>query len=447
MSSKSDIPKYAAAILWVIVAIRHIIEIVDNVKVVKEYNEILSGYGGDNSAVSILEFEILIIVALTVFSFICAYKIVTSELDKYGNGFIVYTILASIIVIAVIFYLKSLFGSLSSLGSSFIIGGLLMFCLMYGSFFMMGAYCKNSDAGQRYDIKAFLPLLVYLGGLLCRVIFFSSESNGENSLIISGFVENLIWIGILGLTGLYIYMTERDKAYMEYARNYGYPQYPNMGYPSMGTMPGQSMGYPPMGMQQGQPMGYTSMGAALGQPMGYPPMGMPAAPVKTNLELAKEQSEREFILKKGGWICYNCKTANYSYVGTCPCGMTRDESEKRENADKERAIAEMNERVAKSREKTSDEFANADSEAADNVGKEVAPTSVLEASGFKEEAKTWECLSCHTVNDGTAKICKNCGQIKVMGYKNVSVVYCNSCGAMLDGKAKFCHVCGSKVEE
>ena len=119
--------------------------------------------------------------------------------------------------------------------------------------------------------------------------------------------------------------------------------------------------------------------------------------------------------------------------------MSRDDSEKKEKVDKEKAIEEMNERFAKSKEKAS--------EAADDIGREVTPVSILEASNLKEEAKAWECLSCHTVNNETSKICSNCGQIKAMGYKNISLIYCNSCGAMLNSSAKFCHVCGSKVSE
>ena len=122
------------------------------------------------------------------------------------------------------------------------------------------------------------------------------------------------------------------------ATGYGMPPYGATGYgvPPYGAT---GCGVPPYGQTAyGQPMGMVPGMIPMGMiPMGMIPMGMIPQP-KSKLELAKEQSERDFIVKKGGWICYNCQKANYSYVGSCSCGMSRNESEKK-YADKKIAVA------------------------------------------------------------------------------------------------------------
>ena len=326
MYKKSDITRFAVAILWVVVAIRHIIKIVDSTKIIKEYEESVRhyGYGSEDKAVKILKFEIFIMVCLAVISVICAYVLVIRQLNKYGIFTIVYAVFATAIVVAVVVYLKSLSGSLSRLGSNFTVGGLLMYALMYGSIVVMGFYCKKSDEGQRYDIKIFIPVLIYLGGVLCRVIFFSSKSDGTDSLIINGFGENLIWVGILSLTGLYIYFMEKESSYIGYAGYYGYPPMGTMpgqttGYPPMGTMPGQTMGYPPMGTMPGQTMGYPPMGTMPGQTMGYPPMGtVPGQPINypplntfknptmNNTKMINKCKSCGTLLNNNAKFCYVC---------------------------------------------------------------------------------------------------------------------------------------------
>ncbi|MBQ9232626.1 MAG: zinc ribbon domain-containing protein, partial [Lachnospiraceae bacterium] len=151
-------------------------------------------------------------------------------------------------------------------------------------------------------------------------------------------------------------------------------------------------------------------------PMGMIPMGMIPQP-KSKLELAKEQSERDFIVKKGGWICYNCQKANYSYVGSCSCGMSRNESEKK-YADKKIAVAELEEKMAKDKEEKS----------------------------MALNEKVWECLTCHHLNKDSAKICKSCGQIKAMGFKTISPNNCPGCGYEIETTDKFCNVCGYKLK-
>ena len=98
-------------------------------------------------------------------------------------------------------------------------------------------------------------MLIYLSGVLCRVIFFSSKSDGTDSFVINGFGENLIWVGILSLTGLYIYFMEKESSYIGYAGYYGYPP--------MGTMPGQTMNYPPLNTFQNPNMFCTQCGSEI----------------------------------------------------------------------------------------------------------------------------------------------------------------------------------------
>ena len=129
-----------------------------------------------------------------------------------------------------------------------------------------------------------------------------------------------------------------------------------------------------------------------------PAQPMEASPLRTPYEIetgktkAELQAEKDFIVEKGGWICYNCQKANYAYVNTCSCGITRDESEKK-YANKEVAMAEFEEKMAKEKE---------------------------EEKAMAQNETVWECLTCHHLNKDSAKICKSCGQIKAMGYKTIS---------------------------
>ena len=158
------------------------------------------------------------------------------------------------------------------------------------------------------------------------------------------------------------------------------------------------------------------MQAAPGMPMGG------TAPVMATIENGKTkselQAEKDFIVKKGGWICYNCQKANYSYVGSCSCGMSRDESEKK-YADKKIAVAELEEKMAKVKE---------------------------EEKAMALNEKVWECLTCHHLNKDSAKICKSCGQIKAMGFKTISPNNCPGCGSEIEPTDKFCNVCGYKLK-
>ncbi|MBQ9278450.1 MAG: zinc-ribbon domain-containing protein [Lachnospiraceae bacterium] len=471
-----DIVKFIAAILWGIMGIIYISYVFDGfdgLDQLKPYKQ----YGGEyyRQAAGILWVSIIIYAIAAIITFAAAVYMIKEDVNKFGTTMYVFATGYVITAIVLLIYLNNLSGGSlsasfrylgSSLGKYLVVIGIAAI-LVVSSIYAEGINYKKADRGEVIGGKSFVPLGVYLSSLICILILshmlksdfgdyidvsdvfgsaLRSQSGGGIALI----------IGIHIACGLYIFLREKHfvggyGAYgsMGYGMSpygstgYGVPPYGATGY---GMPPYGSTGYgvPPYGATGYgvPPYGQTAYGQPGGMGPGMVPLGM-IPPVKSKLELAKEQSDREFVLKKGGWICYNCKTANYSYVGSCACGMTRDESEKREKEDKDRAVAEMNERLAKS--KGNDVSDSQDDSDENAYGKEVKAGSVLEASSLKREKKTWECLACYTINDEDAKSCKNCGQIKAMGYKNVKVLYCPSCGTMLEEGSKFCYLCGAKI--
>ena len=471
-----DIVKFIAAILWGIMGIIYISYVFDGfdgIDQLKPYKQ----YGGEyyRQAAGILWVSIIIYAIAAIITFAAAVYMIKEDVNKFGTTMYIFATGYVITAIVLLIYLNNLSGGSlsasfrylgSSLGKYLVVIGIAAI-LVVSSIYAEGINYKKADRGEVIGGKSFVPLGVYLSSLICILILshmlksdfgdyidvsdvfgsaLRSQSGGGIALI----------IGIHIACGLYIFLREKHfvggyGAYgsMGYgmspygATGYGMPPYGATGY---GMPPYGATGYgvPPYGATGYgvPPYGQTAYGQPMGMVPGMVPLGM-IPPVKSKLELAKEQRDREFIVKKGGWICYNCKTANYSYVGSCACGMTRDASEKLEQADKDKAIAEMNERIAKSKENVASDAYNESDENA--YGKEVKAGSVLEASTLKEEKKTWECLACHTINDEGVKSCRSCGQIKAMGYKNVKVLYCPSCGTMLESGSKFCYLCGAKI--
>ncbi len=469
-----DIARFIAAILWIIMGIIYVTYVFDLFGDLDELSQ-YKGYGkAYDQVIAFYWIMIAVYVIAAVIVVMAAIYMFKEDTNKFGTVMYCYATGYIITVVILLIYLSAItngeiVAAFSYLGSSFgkymaVLG--IAAILVVASVYAEGINYKKASRGVAVGNKSFVPLVIYLSSMICILIIASMLKNdfGEYVNVSDIFGETLksqsgggiaLIIGIHITCGLYIFLREKyfigGSAYgsMGYGMN-GYGA--QTGMPPYG-MPGQGMppyGMPPYGMTgQGMPpYGATGYGVPpyaqnpYSQPMGMVPgmmpMGMvPPLPMSKH-EMAKIQSEKEFILKKGGWICCKCKKANYSYVGSCACGMTRDESEKKEKEEQEKAISEMNERIAKSRETDGNETENKEE-------KEVLPKSVLEASTIENEEKIWECLSCHTVNDEHAKSCKNCGQIKAMGYKNIKALYCPNCGALLDASSKFCYKCGQKI--
>ncbi len=487
-----DIVKFIAAILWLIMGIIYIsylFNIFDGMKDIKQYKS-YGGYYNEayKQAMALYIIMLIVYIVAALISIAAIVYMIKEDVDKFGTTMYIYATGYVLTVVAVLIYLNGVSGgSLSAsfryLGSSFgkylvVIG--IAALLVVASIYAEGINYKKAGRGEVVGGKSFVPLGIYLSSLICILILSGMLKSdfGEYVNVSDIFGEALrsqsgggiaLIIGIHITSGLYIFLREKHfvGGYGAYgsmgfgAKGYGMSPYGQTGYgmppygaTGYGASPYGQTGYgvPPYGQTDYgvPPYGATGYGVPpYGQPMGMVPgmmpMGMVPQEPKTKHELEKEQSEKEFILKKGGWICYNCKKANYSYVGSCSCGLTRDESEKKVKEDEDKAISEMNERLAKSKEKALLDAQNESGEDEAAYDKEFKAGSVLEASTLKEENKTWECLSCHTINDENSKSCKNCGQIKAMGYKNIKVLYCSNCGTKLDASSKFCYKCGTKV--
>ena len=485
-----DIARFIAAILWIVMGIiyvTYVFEIIGNFSKLKTY----WGSGKEYDQIFAFYWIMLVVYAAAAFIVImAAIYLFKEDTDKFGTamycyatGYILTVLIIFVYIMAMsngnIVYAFSYLGS--SLGKYLAVLGIAC-ALVIASIYAQGVNYKKASRGVIVGGKSFVPLGIYLSSMICIIIVaamlkndfgeyisvsdivgqaFKSQSGGGIALI----------IGIHVTSGLYIFLREKyfvggSYGSMGYgAGAYGMSPYGGTGYgagaPGMPPYGQTGYGMPPYGgtgygagapgmAPYGQtgygipPYGQTSYGQPMGMMPGMTPMGMVPPQTKSKFEMEKEQREREFILKKGGWICHNCKKANYSYIGSCSCGMTRDESERLEKDDRDKAISEMRERVAKSKEMSALK-AQSEFNEEETFDREIKAGSVLEASVLKKENKTWECLACHTVNDEDAQSCKNCGQIKAMGYKNVKMIYCPSCGTALDGGSKFCYKCGTKI--
>lgn len=486
-----DIVKFIAAILWLVMGIiylTYVFDAFDAMGDLKPYKQ----YGGSyyKQAMGLYWIMAAIYALAAVITIAAMIYMIKEDVDKFGTVMYLYAtgyILAVVIILAYANSISngSIFASFKYLDVSvtkYIVVISLAAILVVASIYAEGINYKKAGRGELIAGKSFIPIGIYLSSFICILILSSmlkhdlgdyvdvSELFGNAFRSQSGGGIALI-IGIHVSCGLYIFLREKyfvggSYGSMGYgAGAYGMPHYGGTCYgagaPGMPPYGQTGYGMPPYGgtgygagapgmAPYGQtgygipPYGQTSYGQPMGMMPGMTPMGMVPPQTKSKFEMEKEQREREFILKKGGWICHNCKKANYSYIGSCSCGMTRDESERLEKDDRDKAISEMRERVAKSKEMSALK-AQSEFNEEETFDREIKAGSVLEASVLKKENKTWECLACHTVNDEDAQSCKNCGQIKAMGYKNVKMIYCPSCGTALDGGSKFCYKCGTKI--
>ena len=455
-----DIVRFIAAILWMVMGIIYltyvfkIFDFIDKLNQEKINRQFNYGYYNNNyndyynKSMSYCWILNIIFIAAVLIAIIAAVYLFKEDLEKFGIAMYCYATGFVLVVVGLIIYLNVVNDGEYSLIDSYFVKYIFVlgiaFILFVSSVYAEGVNYKKADRGEFVGTKSFLPLGLYLSYLICILIFSSMLSDFGVDIKLSDLLKIdshnglriAINVGIHISCGLYLYLKEK---YYAGAGAYGGMGYGTGGY---GIPPYGASGYgvPPYG-QAGY--GQTPYGNPMGVAPGMYPMGMIPPQPKSNLELTKEQSEREFILKKGGWICYNCKKANYSYVGSCACGMTRDESERKEKEDKDKAISEMQERISRTKEKAESDT-QGDTDGVE-FGKEVKAGSVLEASTLGREKNTWECLACHIINSEDAKSCKNCGQIKALGYKNVKVSYCPSCGATVEGSSKFCFMCGCKL--
>ena len=171
------------------------------------------------------------------------------------------------------------------------------------------------------------------------------------------------------------------------------------------------------------------------------------APLSALDQSAKERDEA-YTLNHGGWRCYNCRSVNLSYVGTCQCGMTRTESKdkelevqqlalernkKIEEAKKPKTVAESSEDAIKLAEAitkfkelldmgviTQEEFDEKKNSLLSNAKTVEEEASENTDSGNIAEAtnSNWNCANCGHENDASTKCCSYCGSIKMIDYSS-----------------------------
>lgn len=80
--------------------------------------------------------------------------------------------------------------------------------------------------------------------------------------------------------------------------------------------------------------------------------------------LEKLSGKTKPTVNKEGWKCHNCGETNPFYVGTCGCGMTRQESEETDRAEKKQkeetiaAYLDLHRDVEETKNESADEMAN-----------------------------------------------------------------------------------------
>lgn len=171
-----------------------------------------------------------------------------------------------------------------------------------------------------------------------------------------------------------------------------------------------------------------------------------------------DEKEIKDILNHGGWKCHKCGAVNKAYIGTCNCGLVREESERlkeKHYQDMKDLIRERQERDQKQQQQqpnnklnpmaaadaiekykqlldmgaiTQQEFESKKKEILASAASNEMPADRQSAGQAEKPAKPekaddtrdWNCKQCGTLNTGDKKCCRNCGGIKlIVGYTPV----------------------------
>ena len=371
------------SLIWVGLIITYIVSLIRTISIYNQVSDYLSSKEGSQYT-----WLCITVAACMIAGIIAGVVFMQEKLHAYATALTVYTV-ASIVMLFVVF--NMLGASFSVLGGGYSFALILIAACMFISVFMQASQCRKVARRIPVGGSAFVPGGLYLTGILIRLAVFKTLGDTE------GILENIAWILILFISGIYLVNLEDDLAHANSV--YGYSG-------------GRTSGY--------------------------------AGPSQMNSE--------SDALERGRWKCYNCKALNPNYSVACQCGMTREESEAKEKRDfeinKKNAIARLEE--AKKREQGTGDagsIAGQNLKAAEALGKfkELLDMGVITREEFDERKKQlltiaetepvkketeaapssekkpeeskmdWLCADCRTVNSASVKCCKGCGQIKMPG--------------------------------
>ena len=196
--------------------------------------------------------------------------------------------------------------------------------------------------------------------------------------------------------------------------------------------------------------GWIALVIALTKPdIRYQQYGTPVSPED---RYSKEKDDA-YTLNHGGWRCYNCRSVNPSFVGTCKCGMSRGESVAKEAEAQQFALeraklieGSQSTKSEQSKPKTVAESSEEAIKLAEAISKfkELLDMGVITQEEFEEKKNSllntakdveevpenteaeepanpnWNCTNCGHENEGSTKCCSYCGSIKMIQYSQTS---------------------------
>jgi hypothetical protein len=400
-NKRSELPKILTGAIWFLLAIKYVVSSVSIIKEYSELNSLSKYYKLDGGLQALYVLAILIIITEVIVSIVCGISILKENLRTYSN------VLFFCSIGAVVFFfiaLKLAGVSLKYLGGGYIFALIIIVFLQYSAPFILAIDLRAANQRGTFGKNAFLPVGMYVAGIVIRASVFGG--NEETSSIL----EYIAWIGILLMSGLYLYFNDQDRIEAQ---------------------------------RKEQLLAEARREAQAG-----------GVSSRSMLEMASEKAETDRVIRSGGWKCKRCGNLNQGYLGVCACGLTRQDSERYEEEQKEKAISGYYERIGKANGNATQTDMGDLSSVTDNSlktaealkrFKELLDMGVVTQEEFdikkkqlltdqsnkKEEIKPvsvaaenltdWKCKGCGAVNVASVKCCKYCGGIKqIVGFTAVS---------------------------